>query len=292
VHSRRSATTPDAGANQAARFSLENNPQPEADWPIAPLEYSDEALQRACASTAFTFADFVLCDRRYARHFAVMPRDHWHAAMRPVADWLDLGEKEAAECVPYVLAIDPGDRLHRVTVDAPLMQAVRRNRILWRRLQEHGGIHNSHAERALARERAVWQEEKRRELDAARAETGAAPNAQLPEPAGKALVTAAPAAAEAADAARASDEPWIETARCTTCNECQIINDRMFAYNDNQQAYIKDADAGTYRELVEAAESCQVAIIHRANRATRPSPESKSGLRARNHSYRPHSRRR
>ena len=36
----------------------------------------------------------------------------------------------------------------------------------------------------------------------------------------------------------------------------------MFAYNDNKQAYIKDITAGTYRDLVEAAESCQVAIIH------------------------------
>jgi hypothetical protein len=36
----------------------------------------------------------------------------------------------------------------------------------------------------------------------------------------------------------------------------------MFAYDDNKQAYIKDATAGTYRELVEAAEACQVAIIH------------------------------
>ena len=36
----------------------------------------------------------------------------------------------------------------------------------------------------------------------------------------------------------------------------------MFAYNENKQAYIKDIKAGSYRELVEAAESCQVAIIH------------------------------
>ena len=36
----------------------------------------------------------------------------------------------------------------------------------------------------------------------------------------------------------------------------------MFAYDANKQAYIKDASAGTYRQLVEAAESCQVAIIH------------------------------
>ena len=58
------------------------------------------------------------------------------------------------------------------------------------------------------------------------------------------------------------DEPWIETPRCSTCNECTGINDRMFAYNDNKQAYVKDSSAGTFRELVEAAEACQVAVIH------------------------------
>jgi len=36
----------------------------------------------------------------------------------------------------------------------------------------------------------------------------------------------------------------------------------MFAYDDNKQAYIRDPDAGTFRELVEAAETCQVSIIH------------------------------
>ena len=63
-------------------------------------------------------------------------------------------------------------------------------------------------------------------------------------------------------AARDPDQPWIETARCSTCNECQNINNRLFAYNDNQQAYIKDLSAGSYRQMVEAAEACQVAVIH------------------------------
>ena len=54
---------PYAGDNQAARFALEDNPQPEADWPVAPFEYADEALQRVVEETPFTIADFVLCDR-------------------------------------------------------------------------------------------------------------------------------------------------------------------------------------------------------------------------------------
>ena len=36
----------------------------------------------------------------------------------------------------------------------------------------------------------------------------------------------------------------------------------MFAYDANKQAHIADINAGTYRELVEAAESSQVSIIH------------------------------
>ena len=36
----------------------------------------------------------------------------------------------------------------------------------------------------------------------------------------------------------------------------------MFVYDENMQAYIADPDAGTYRQLVEAAEICQVCIIH------------------------------
>jgi ferredoxin len=67
----------------------------------------------------------------------------------------------------------------------------------------------------------------------------------------------APAAPE-----RSPDEAWIETARCPSCNECQTINDKMFKYNENKQAYITDVKLGTYRQLVEAAEVCQVSIIH------------------------------
>lgn len=58
------------------------------------------------------------------------------------------------------------------------------------------------------------------------------------------------------------DEPYIETLRCTTCDECTTINPRLFAYNENKQAYIADATAGTFRELVLAAEKCPVKIIH------------------------------
>lgn len=71
-----------------------------------------------------------------------------------------------------------------------------------------------------------------------------------------------PAAEEQEEEVLSFDEPYIETPRCTTCNECTNLNGAMFAYNEDQQAYIADASAGTYRELVLAAEECPVRIIH------------------------------
>ena len=56
--------------------------------------------------------------------------------------------------------------------------------------------------------------------------------------------------------------PWIETEFCTTCNECININPRIFAYNEDQQAYIADPLGGPYRDIVRAAEVCPVDIIH------------------------------
>ena len=57
-------------------------------------------------------------------------------------------------------------------------------------------------------------------------------------------------------------EPYIETALCTSCDECTNLNNRMFAYDANKQAVIKDPRAGTYLQLVRAAELCPVNIIH------------------------------
>jgi hypothetical protein len=233
-----------AGNNWATRFSLENNPQGEDNWPVEKLEFCDAEWQRAEQPYAFSFADFVLCDCEQAAHFARVPPSSWSGQMMPAAEWLALDEAAAAERVPYVLAVDEDDQLHRLIVDAKVMQAARRCLLLWQRLQEHGGVHDAYAERLLAKEKAAWAA------------------AQAAAPVALAAADVAPVAVSDAVPEHTRDEAWIETARCPSCNECQLINDRMFGYDERKQAYIKDLSAGSYRQLVEAAESCQVAIIH------------------------------
>lgn len=58
------------------------------------------------------------------------------------------------------------------------------------------------------------------------------------------------------------DEPWLDTAACTTCDDCMSINKMMFAYNEDKQAYIRDPKAGSYADLVAAAEICPAKCIH------------------------------
>jgi ferredoxin len=254
---------PYAGDNQAARFALEDNPQAEADWPVVPFEFGDENLQRVDQTLAFTFVDFALCDKRYAAHFARVPRERWNADMIPAAEWLALDARAATGKVPYILAVDRDNVLSRVLVDGRLMQTALRCRTFWHRLQEQGGIHNSIAEKVLAREKAAWEEQKQREIASLKAEAATAAPAPAPATAAAPAAGAAPAAAPVEEApAHNPDETWIETERCPSCGECRIINDKMFGYNDNKQAFIADLKAGTYRQLIEATESCQVAIIH------------------------------
>ena len=256
---------PSAGGEWAARFRLEGNPQPGADWPLHRLDYEDEALQRRSEEVAFTFADFAACDPRYARHCGPDAGAEPGELMVPIADYLSLGPDDACDRLPYIPTIDVENRLHRTVVDEKIVEGVRRCIGAWRLLQEFAGINNSHALRLLAREREAWERNRPQPAAADAPPSPGTPGIQPAAPSAEAAAEPASAVAtESDEGAPAGDigEAWIETPRCTTCNECTQINDRLFAYNENMQAYIADPDAGTFRQLVEAAESCQVSIIH------------------------------
>jgi hypothetical protein len=248
---------PTAGADWASRFSLAGNPQPERDWPLHALTYEDAEHQRVRAQVAFTLMDFAACDARYAEHFSAVPHAGRGVKLMPAAECVQLETKGVPDNLPSLLMVDEGNFVHHAIVDDRLLREARRCHEAWRSLQELGGIRNSHAERLLVRERAKWEEER-----AAQAPAAEAPKAQAVPPAAAPAAAPAPAAEPEPAPQRASDEPYIETPRCSSCDECIQINAKMFAYDANKQARIVDASAGTYRQLVEAAESCQVAIIH------------------------------
>ena len=246
---------PSAGANWASRFSLAANSQLDLDWPMQHFVYEDEQHQRVAETLAFTVVDFVATDRRYAKHLARVPRSRWNGTMIPVDESLARNRKGVPDRIPSLLMVDDNDELQRVLVDDRLLREARRCREMWHSLQELGGVHNSHAENLLAREKQAWDERARKDSDGLPADAAIVSAVPQAMPEGESSLTPS-------EPQPTSDDAYIETPRCSTCNECTQINKKMFAYNANQQAYIADIAAGTFAQLVEAAESCQVSIIH------------------------------
>jgi hypothetical protein len=244
---------PSAGNDWASRLDIDGNPDPEDDWPVHTIACEDDSLQASLMSTPFTLADLMATDGRFFKHFALLNGDTDDERLVELQELDDDDLSGLPERVPYINLIDDKNCLRRAIVDHQTILETRRCLSMWRSLQELGGIHNSHAERALLKER------EERALEA-RPESAAPAVAESPKE--MAAPVAEVAESEEPATETASGEPYIETARCTTCNECTQINSKMFAYDENKQAYIADPDAGTFRELVEAAESCQVGIIH------------------------------
>ena len=263
---------PSAGADWATRLVVDQNPSADDDWPVHSFAYENETLQAQSEMLAFTLADFMAMDDRFFDHFALVNKSDWGEAMIAVPESLQSEMQEllagtiVPNKVPCVTLVDKEGRLQRAIVDRRTLQETRRCREMWRSLQELVGIHNSHAERLLAAQikaqvsaalsAASPIREPIRTIAPVAAAVSAEPVAQDPS---KVLV-AEFAVAQVEESH--GDEPYIETARCTTCNECTQLNNKMFAYNENKQAYIANPDGGTFRQLVEAAEGCQVSIIH------------------------------
>jgi hypothetical protein len=244
---------PTAGPDWASRCDVGGNPQAELDWPVHEIAYEDDSLQRHAQPVAFTAADFLACDTRNADYLARVPADKWNGGLAPVADVVAEEAHGMPEQVPYLLMVDPSGGVHRVLAGRHLAESARECRARWHVVRELGGVRNSFAERQVAEARAQWEAERALEVEALPPQT----------------VTPTVVAEEAADgeaaeavAAPSPDEPRIDTTRCSSCNECILINDRMFQYDGNKQAFIADLSAGTYAEMVLAAERCQVAVIH------------------------------
>ncbi len=254
---------PDRGDDLASRYSLRGSPQPDRDWPEHCYDYETADSQEASENLVFTCVDFLMLEPRSRQHFVIVPQSRWHANMVPMAEYLTLSRQGSIDKVPFVYLIDSEDRVHRVVVRRALVPFARKCLASWKRLQELGGVRNSHAIRLLEEQRARLEEEHQRaieELDLTRP-------AQAEEPMAEPVPAEAEAPEEieeapAPEVSTPSDQAFIDTEFCTTCDDCIDRNAAMFGYNDAKQAFIKDVTAGTYRELVEAAENCPVCIIH------------------------------
>ena len=96
------------------------------------------------------------------------------------------------------------------------------------------------------------------------AATTAAANTTLAEAPARAPAPpdAPPSRPVEAPATSTAEEAWIDTALCTSCDECTRKYPGIFTYNSNKQAFVKNPRGGSFRDLVIAAEVCTAKIIH------------------------------
>jgi ferredoxin len=238
-------------------FSLRSNPQRQNAWPVHSFTYEDESMQAVTESLPFTPLDFLAADPVFSSMFRPVQRRQWSQEMVPLAEYLQGDGKMNNGRLPFVLVIGPDDKLNRLIVNSAAVELTQRVGRHWHSLQELAGINKSHASPGLDTDDQACASEKPKSAE----EFHGQPPAKS-DPSDAPTAVAARANGKVEQANSAPGEPWIETPRCTSCNACTNRNSRMFKYNENKQAYIADLHAGTYRDLVEAAEACKVAIIH------------------------------
>ena len=271
---------PERGQTADACFDLDGNPQLSTDWPKYTLHYVDGSRDKTM-ELPMTFADFAVTEARFRKHFRRAPPDTWNDSMVPIAEFLELSADEREGKFPYVWAVDKERQLSRLLVSAVMVTSCEERRDFWVMLRAIAGADEPDAP-------ADDIEAKVRRDVVAKIATGLMKLANGEAESDSAVASLASGLAEAADddalvAASANDAatgqgdgymaPWIDTDECTSCDECININSSVFKYNGDKKAFIADPSAGSYRDLVKAAEKCTAQVIHPGLPKVRTAPD-------------------
>jgi len=284
------------GTSWGSRFEVEQNPQANLQYPIHKLTVVNAEGEKEEMEFPFTFADFVALCPDNKNHFMVIDSSAWNENLIDLTDYISNSADDNIGKVPFIWMMDATNELHKVAVSWDVVLATQERLDFWRFLQENSGINNYHVSQAVEATKAEMQEELEQKIAEINAEKEAEIQSVKDEESGKVMenltsvllnldttnlaTTSTPAQraapssapAEATDApteeapveeeSMLSNDPYIDTALCTSCNECINMNGQLFKYNGDKMAFIADAKAGSFKELVEAAELCPVGIIH------------------------------
>ena len=252
---------PDIGVKVEDAFDLEGNPAMDQLWPTYQLKYLENEQEKSM-EVAMTFADFALTEARFRKHFRKAPRDTWNDSMVPLSDFLELSEDEREDKFPFIWAVDRKQNLTRVMVAKKIVESCEERRDFWILLRSIAGIDPDKVEEADIERRVraelvgkITQGLMKLTGDSSSgfADLGLGSSAPLDN------ATGTPASAATNENYMA---PWLETEECTSCDECTNLNPKIFAYNNDKKAYIKDPQGGPYSDIVKAAEKCTAQVIH------------------------------
>jgi len=252
---------PDNGIKTREAFDLSGNPAMDQIWPTYDLKYLEYGQERTM-KLPMTFADFALTEARFRKHFRKVPRSAWNDNMMPLAEFLEMDESNREGKFPYIWAVDRNQKLNRVLVAKPIVDSCEERRDFWLMLRDIAGVE-------IEKPQEENLEEKIRNEVVGNIAQGlmqlaggnSGENDLLKMALEKPLETNGVLVEEPSSNGEYM-APWLETDECSSCDECIRLNPNIFAYNEDNKAYIKNPKAGPYEDLVKAAEKCTAGVIH------------------------------
>lgn len=289
------------GSEWGSRFNISGNPQPDRDWASYPFSYLTGDETEHELNLPFTYADYKAMNQEKVEELMIVPESMLTDNLVPVHEYIGLSQQEITGKVPYIWLVDENNLMHRAALPYMWAQSCKERLDFWNFIQELGGVNSFHVKLALEREKLEWQKQSndeikalkaRHEQELAEARANAAgeamarltgillgedqPVLKVSKPASP--VKQEPAKPEVREKAEskaekptpkpaekqeeAAMEPYLDTFRCTSCNDCTDKYPGIFVYNEDKQAEIRDDFKGTYEQLVIAAEACPAACIH------------------------------
>ncbi|MBT8191197.1 MAG: 2-oxoacid:acceptor oxidoreductase family protein [Bacteroidia bacterium] len=248
---------PEDGVTAEECFDLSGNPSMDRLWPKYDLKYKEYGQEKTM-QVDMTFADFALTEARFRKHFRKVPRDAWNDNMIQLSEFLELNEEDREGKFPYIWAVDRKQRLNRVLVAKKIVESCEERRDFWIMLRDMAGVRFDQTEEVDIESKVraeVVQNIAQGLMKMAGGEGGSLMDLAMPAEPQEEL-----AVQNGTDGGYLA--PWLETEECTSCDECIKLNDKIFAYNDDKKAYIKDPKGGSYQDLVKAAEKCTAQVIH------------------------------
>jgi pyruvate-ferredoxin/flavodoxin oxidoreductase len=285
---------PDAGKSWAECLSLDGNPAVDEIWPSYEFGYVDEAGQERKLELPYTLADWTATEGRFRKHFRPAPPDADPEELVPFHEFLLLSPEQRQHRTPFIYTSEEGRRLGRLLVDREIVRLGESRMHVWSHLRQLAGLELPEAVRERLRDE-LEQEfearaaELRAEYEGRLADLRGAFQRSAAEFLGRVQVlvdlpgepppvpgeiAAAPPTSIGVDPAAPAPElaveeapglalaPYIESEKCTSCDECINLSRKLFGYDEKRHAFIKDPKAGSFRELVLAAERCPAGIIH------------------------------
>ncbi|MCG8421324.1 MAG: 2-oxoacid:acceptor oxidoreductase family protein [Proteobacteria bacterium] len=261
---------PDQGKTPEECFDLDSNPSIDTDWPSYTLTYR-EGRREKTMDVPMTFADFAITESRFRKHFRKAPPDTWNENMIHLAEFIELDPDEREGKFPYVWVVDRKQHLGRLLIDSSMVASTEERRDFWIMLRALARVGEAESATENVEDR-VRQEVVGRLAAGLMQLVG--DNGQSVSSAASALLDVGALGSGSGGAGTTADSggngspsgdymaPWLDTEECTACDECIKINPKIFEYNADKKAFIKDPLAGPYKDLVVAAERCTAGVIH------------------------------